>query len=109
MQFNYLTIITIALSAISTVDAIACGNQGQIGRNKYDPNCLPANSKGWKSAHNCKGKSYLCVLSGQATCYVSKFIIELEMRWEERMLMGSDIQSIRDAQKRGFEGGECFL
>ena len=51
-----------------------CKNQGQIGRNKYDPNCLPANSKGYKSSHNCasKGhKSYLCVENDVATCYVS--------------------------------------
>ena len=48
----------------------ACGNQGKIGRPKYDPNCLPSNSKGYKSAHNCQGKSYLCVIGGKATCYV---------------------------------------
>jgi hypothetical protein len=51
----------------------ACNNAGLIGRPKYDPMCLPANSKGKISAHNCKGKSYLCVLSGVATCYVSFF------------------------------------
>ena len=49
----------------------ACNNAGLIGRPKYDPLCLPENSKGKVSAHNCPGKSYLCVLSGVATCYVS--------------------------------------
>lgn len=47
-----------------------CRNDGKISRDKYDPDCLPSNSKGFKSAHNCKGKSYLCVLSGKAHCYV---------------------------------------
>jgi hypothetical protein len=55
----------------------ACNNAGLIGRPKYDPICLPANSKGKISAHNCKGKSYLCVLSGVATCYVSFFFFFL--------------------------------
>lgn len=57
-------------AALTVKRTTACGNKGQISRNKYDPKCLPSNSKGWKSAHNCQGKSYLCVLSGQATCYV---------------------------------------
>ena len=71
---------------------VSCRNDGKIGRDKYDPqyvscsnvrqllcfltgalcSCLPANSKGKKSSHNCVnsgGKSYLCVLSGAATCH----------------------------------------
>lgn len=94
MQFNFSTLAVFLLSsslvaagfsephdvadiserddfALTQKRTTACGNQGQISRNKFDPKCLPANSKGWKSAHNCPGKSYLCVLSGQATCYVS--------------------------------------
>jgi hypothetical protein len=71
----------------------SCRNDGIIGRDKYDPqyvschnirqllvpdssvcSCLPGSSKGKKSSHNCVGiggKSYLCVLSGKATCYTS--------------------------------------
>lgn len=59
--------------ALTTKRTTSCGNQGKISRNKFDPKCLPSKSKGFKSAHNCQGKSYLCVLSGQANCYVSPF------------------------------------
>ena len=57
---------------------VHCANQGKITRPKYDPNCLPTASKGYRSAHNCKnlgGKSYLCVQGGQATCYVSVILV----------------------------------
>jgi hypothetical protein len=93
MQFPILSIATLFLSiasALPTADfedlnannatmlvprkMTACNNAGLIGRPKYDPMCLPANSKGKISAHNCPGKSYLCVLSGVATCYVSFFL-----------------------------------
>ncbi|RYP01980.1 hypothetical protein DL764_006013 [Monosporascus ibericus] len=54
---------------------IRCSNDGLIKRVKkeYNGKCHPSNSKGKLSAHNCKnkqGKSYLCVQSGKATCYV---------------------------------------
>lgn len=53
-----------------------CSNDGLIKRVKkeYGGKCNPINSRGWKSAHNCKtagGGSYLCVQSKKATCYVS--------------------------------------
>lgn len=53
---------------------IRCANQGQIKRVKplYQGKCQPSQSKGWRSAHNCPGKSYLCVQSDKATCYVSQ-------------------------------------
>lgn len=53
---------------------VHCANQGQIKRVKplYQGKCMPAQSKGWRSAHNCPGKSYLCVQSDKATCYVSQ-------------------------------------
>ena len=64
-----------------------CANNALISKDKdkYYPKCQSSHSKGWASAHNCKGKSYLCVQSGVATCY-----------------------TLSDAQKRGFENGECF-
>lgn len=65
---------------VDNLDARAtvhCSNQGKINRVKpeYKGKCDPANSVGFGSAHNCKdsrsGKSYLCVQSDKATCYVS--------------------------------------
>ncbi|KAI0595157.1 hypothetical protein F4775DRAFT_383311 [Biscogniauxia sp. FL1348] len=51
-----------------------CSNIAKIKRVKpeYKGNCNPANSRGFRSAHNCKndsGKSYLCVQDNKATCY----------------------------------------
>lgn len=48
-----------------------CSNCAKIKKKKpkYGGKCDPANSLGWKSSNNCKGKSYLCVQSGKATCY----------------------------------------
>ena len=68
---------------------IHCANCAKIKRVKaeYKGACNPANSKGTKGAHNCPGKSYLCVQGGVATCY----------------------KSIANAAKLGLEGGECFL
>jgi hypothetical protein len=64
----------------------ACGNKGLIKRVKkeYKGACNPKNSKGFRSSHNCPGKTYLCVLRNKATCYKS--------------LKGLN-----------FEKGECFL
>ncbi|KAL8636155.1 MAG: hypothetical protein Q9228_006419, partial [Teloschistes exilis] len=50
---------------------INCANCGKIkkAKDKFNGICDPANSKGYKSSHNCKnagGKSYLCVIGGEA-------------------------------------------
>lgn len=63
---------------LATRATIKCSNVSKIKRVKaeYKGKCDPANSKGFKSAHNCKtksGKSYLCVQNNKATCYVSIF------------------------------------
>ncbi|KAI1100688.1 hypothetical protein F4804DRAFT_318371 [Jackrogersella minutella] len=71
---------------------IHCANEGKIKRVKpgYKGRCNPANSRGFRSAHNCKteekGKSYLCVQGKKATCY-----------------------TISDAERNNFENGECFI
>ncbi|KAK4693725.1 hypothetical protein P7C71_g3721, partial [Lecanoromycetidae sp. Uapishka_2] len=68
--------------------AVSCGNCGKIktAKARFNGNCDPANSKGYMSSHNCPGKSYLCVLSGKATCYSGSSVTRL-----------------------GAENGECFL
>ncbi|KAK4223549.1 hypothetical protein QBC38DRAFT_372922, partial [Podospora fimiseda] len=68
-----------------------CANNELIGSDKakYADWCQRSDSKGWRSAHNCKirgGSSYLCVRCGLAHCY-----------------------PIDSAFKLGLEGGECFL
>jgi hypothetical protein len=62
--------------SLETRATIKCSNVAKIKRVKaeYKGKCDPANSKGFKSAHNCQnksGKSYLCVQNNKATCYVS--------------------------------------
>jgi hypothetical protein len=65
-----------------------CKNCAKIktAKAKFNGNCNPANSKGWKSSHNCPGKSYLCVENGVATCYTKGSMTNLNA-----------------------ESGECFL
>ncbi|KAL8628979.1 hypothetical protein Q9189_005320 [Teloschistes chrysophthalmus] len=48
-----------------------CKNCAKIktAKDKFNGNCDPANSKGFKSSHNCEGSSYLCVHDGVAQCY----------------------------------------
>ncbi|KAF7588268.1 hypothetical protein BBP40_005954 [Aspergillus hancockii] len=48
-----------------------CSNCAKIKKVKprFNGKCNPKQSLGWKSSHNCKGSSYLCVQNGQATCY----------------------------------------
>ncbi|KAI4256366.1 MAG: hypothetical protein LQ352_002131 [Teloschistes flavicans] len=45
-----------------------CKNCEKIktAKEKFKGNCDPANSKGFKSSHNCEGSSYLCVHDGVA-------------------------------------------
>ncbi|KAK1635254.1 hypothetical protein BDP81DRAFT_472783 [Colletotrichum phormii] len=58
-------------------NTIHCSNNGKIKRVKkeYKGKCHPKNSIGRQAAHNCErprsGKSYLCVQSNKATCYLS--------------------------------------
>ncbi|KAE8150340.1 hypothetical protein BDV25DRAFT_112730 [Aspergillus avenaceus] len=63
-----------------------CSNCAKIKKKKarFGKNCDPAKSLGWKSSHNCKGTSYLCVQGGKATCYS------------------------RPLNKLNMENGECF-
>ncbi|KAL8774638.1 MAG: hypothetical protein Q9203_004122, partial [Teloschistes exilis] len=61
---------------------INCANCGKIkkAKDKFNGICDPANSKGYKSSHNCKnagGKSYLCVIGGEAKCYSSSQMTKL--------------------------------
>jgi hypothetical protein len=46
-----------------------CKNCAKIkkAKAKFNGLCDPATSKGFKSSHNCPGKSYLCVEDGVAT------------------------------------------
>ncbi|KAE8165481.1 hypothetical protein BDV40DRAFT_258192 [Aspergillus tamarii] len=72
--------------AINPLAPSHCSNCAKIkkAKPKYKGKCDPKNSLGWKSSHNCKGTSYLCVQSGKATCYG------------------------RPLSKLNFENGECF-
>lgn len=65
---------------------INCKNCAKISKakDKFD-GCDPADSKGYKSSHNCDGSSYLCVHDGKAQCY-----------------------SKASMKKLGAENGECF-
>ena len=61
-------------SVLEARDTQHCSNKGKLKRPKYHPDCLPSDSRGFRSAHNCKrsgGKTYLCVQRNVATCYVS--------------------------------------
>ena len=63
-----------------------CKNCGKIKKAKAKFNgCDPKDSVGYKSSHNCKGSSYLCVHDGVAQCY-----------------------SKGSLKRLGAENGECF-
>ncbi len=56
-----------------------CSNTGKL--TKAVGKCNPSNSKGFKSAHNCKnrgGKRYYCVQGGKGTCYTNLKKLTLE-------------------------------
>jgi hypothetical protein len=52
---------------------VHCHNSAKIKRVKssYRGACDPSRSKGFRSSHNCPGRSYLCVRNGVATCHKS--------------------------------------
>ncbi|MCJ1468824.1 hypothetical protein MMC07_007454 [Pseudocyphellaria aurata] len=68
--------------------ARSCRNCAILRNSKpgFQGNCDPSNSKGYKSSTACRGKSYLCVADGGATCYT-----------------GSDVVA-----NLGASNGECF-
>ncbi|KAB8259528.1 hypothetical protein BDV32DRAFT_150412 [Aspergillus pseudonomiae] len=72
--------------AINPLAPSHCLNCAKIkkAKPKYKGKCDPKNSLGWKSSHNCKRTSYLCVQSGKTTCYG------------------------RPLSKLNMENGECF-
>ncbi|KAJ3206285.1 hypothetical protein HDU67_008285 [Dinochytrium kinnereticum] len=49
---------------------LTCRNDGKLKRtlDRLMPGCDPAKSKGFRSAHNCPGKNYLCVIDGKGVC-----------------------------------------
>ena len=60
-------------------DTKHCANNELIGSDKakYGKKCQKSDSKGYKSAHNCKnrgGSSYLCVQCQKAHCYIRRII-----------------------------------
>ena len=67
--------------------AVSCNNCAKIKKAKAKfQGCDPTHSKGFRSSHNCPGKSYLCVVDNVATCYT-----------------GGSVKSLNA------ENGECFL
>ena len=50
--------------------ALFCRNCASLKTAKFIGGCDPDNSRGFRSSQACKGKSYLCVLDGRATCYI---------------------------------------
>lgn len=99
---------------------VHCSNQGSIRRVKpeYQGKCNPANSVGRGSANNCHGsrggRSYLCVQSNQATCYVSSTSQAQKAPVQETVgqQLTSTIryaQTARVARTYNFENGECFI
>ncbi|KAK0212310.1 hypothetical protein DFS33DRAFT_1280610 [Desarmillaria ectypa] len=89
MQIRFLLSIILTACAVNVMADVAqpagktkyCSNGGKIDKNNdtwIKKGCDPARSDGIKSAHNCKGKYYLCKQRDTWTCSAVRNMVGLE-------------------------------